>query len=154
VAGGGPARLLVLGQHGQRLVQHGVGALGQPGQHTLDRPAQVHRGRPGVRDPPRVASHRGLVQSTVGRAVTAGGERHAEGTGQPDHRRSADHEPADGVDDLVHRRELHDAEARRQRGLVDREDCRSVPAEGWGHHVAGHDVVNSGSVMRSRQEVS
>ena len=132
-AGGDPVGLLLLGEDGERLGEHGVRAVGQAGEHPVDGPAQVDRGRAAVDDPLRVPADGVLVDAAAGIDVVPGGKGDAERPGDPDDRRAADHQPADRVDDVVDRGQPQELQPCRQRGLVDGDDRAVVPVEGSLH---------------------
>ena len=106
-----------------RLAPPGRRQRSQQGTQVVERPAQVHRRRPGLQQHPVGARQHGIGR--VGRH----GERHAVGGGGADQRRAAHDHGADGALGVFHGLEVAHDEGMRQQRLVDRLHGRAVGAE-------------------------
>ena len=94
--------------------------VAQPGQHPLDRPAQIDRGRP------RLRQHRRVALQRHRRRILPQAETQPVRRRGPDQRRAAHLHGTDGMRRLRHVGQPHDLQRPRQLGLVDDADRPAV----------------------------
>ena len=123
-----PVHLAVLGQDPQCLVLDRCGTLRQARRHAIHATREVHRRRPGSSQPLHGGPQRGLVPARSPRLLD--GEQHANGPSGTQRWGTADGQPTDRVDQLVHGRDPQLALLSRQSSLIEQDDVIVRPVDG------------------------
>lgn len=125
-------RLFVLVQHGERLVEHGVGTFWEPGQCPSYAPGEVDRRGARGGDALGLYLDGGPVEQAV-HGVVAGGQRDAERAGHSDGRCAAYRQSLYGIDELIDGGQPHDASFMGESSLVEGANGAAVPGDGAFH---------------------
>ena len=126
----GEDRLRLGDQAGARLGHGPPRQTGRDRAHALERPEEIHRGRPRGGQPLDRGLEIGQQRLAARRCALARGQRDAERGGDADRGRAADDERADGLGDVVPARVLALDFTSRQERLVEEHQSLARPADG------------------------